>query len=170
MKNALKLLFISALLIAGTTVNAQDLKFGHISSSRVLGMMPEREEAQKTLQSEAQELGQELENMNVEYNNKLQKYVEEQDTLSNVLRQLRERELRELQTRIQEYQAGAQEDLQKREMELLQPIFEKIENAIAEVAREQGLIYVYDLDSQALLFYGEASQDIFSLVQKKLGL
>ena len=170
MKNALKLFFITALLIAGTSLNAQDMKFGHVNSSRVLSMMPEREAAQKTLQSEAQELGVELEKLNVEYNNKLQKFVEEQDTLSNVLRQLRERELRELQTRIQEFQAGAQEDLQKREMELLQPIFQKIENAIADVAREQGLIYVFDLDSQALLYHSDASQDIFPLVQQKLGL
>jgi hypothetical protein len=35
MKNVLKLFFISALLIAGTAVNAQDLKFGHINSSRL---------------------------------------------------------------------------------------------------------------------------------------
>jgi outer membrane protein len=170
MKNVLKLFFISALLIAGTAVNAQDLKFGHINSSRLLSIMPEREAAQKTLQVEAQKLGEELEKLNVEYNNKLQKYVEEQDTLSNVLRQLRERELRELQVRIQEFQTGAQEDLQQREMELIQPIFEKIEKTISEVARERGLIYVFDLDANAVLYFSDASEDILPFVQAKLGL
>jgi outer membrane protein len=164
------LLFITAFLIAGTIAGAQELKFGHINSSRVLSIMPEREAAIKTLQSEAQKLGETLESLNVEYNNKLQKYLEEQDTLSNVLKQLRERELRELQGRIQEFQSQAQEDIQQREGELLQPIFEKIEKVISEVARERGLIYVFDLDSQALLYFSDASEDILPFVRTKLGL
>jgi outer membrane protein len=171
MKNALKVLLIAVLVISGTVaVSAQELKFGHINSSRLLSIMPEREAAQKTLQNEAQKLGEELENLQVEYNNKLQKYIEEQDTLSNVVRQLRERELRELQMRIQEFQTGAQEDLQQRELELIQPIFEKIERVISEVARERGLIYVFDLDANAVLYFSDASEDILPFVRTKLGL
>lgn len=170
MRNVIKLLFISALLIAGPVVHAQTLKFGHINSSRLLGMMPEREAAQKQLQKEAQELGEELENLQVEYNNKLQNYVEAQDTLSSVVRQLRERELQELQARIQQFQEGAQGDLQKREMELIQPIFEKIESVIAEVAEERGLIYVFDLDANSVLYFSEESEDILPYVREKMGI
>jgi outer membrane protein len=170
MKNALKLLFLSALLIGGTVLNAQDLKFGHINSSRLLGDMPEREAAQRQLQREAQKLGEELENLQVEYNNKLQNYIEAQDTLSNVVRQLRERELREMQIRMQEFQTGAQEDLQQMEMKLRQPIFEKIERAIAEVAKERGYIYVFDIDANAVLYFSDASEDILPFVRTKLGL
>jgi outer membrane protein len=171
MKNSLKVLLIAVLVVSGTiAASAQELKFGHINSSSLLGIMPEREAAQKTLQNEAKSLGEELENLQVEYNNKLQKYVEEQDTLSNVVRQLRERELRELQMRIQEFQTGAQEDLQKRELELIQPIYEKITKVISEVARERGLIYVFDLDANAVLYFSDASEDILPFVKTKLGL
>lgn len=168
--NALKLLFISALLIAGPVISAQTLKFGHINSSRLLSMMPEREAAQRQLQQEAQALGEELEKIQVEYNNKMQKYIEEQESLSNVVRQIRERELRDLQTRIQEFQAGAQEDLQQREMELIQPIFEKIEKTISEVARERGYIYVFDIDANSILYFSEESEDILPYVREKMGL
>ena len=170
MKNALNLLLISALLVAGPVLNAQTIKFGHINSSRLLSVMPEREAAQRQLQREAQSLGEELEKLQVEYNNKLQNYIEAQDTLSNVVRQLRERELRELQTRIQEFQAGAQEDLQMREMELIQPIFEKIEKAISEVARERGYIYVFDIDANSILYFSDDSEDVLPFVREKLGI
>jgi outer membrane protein len=170
MKNALKLLLITALLVAGPVVTTQAQKFGHINSSRLLGMMPEREAAQKQLQKEAQSLTEELEKLQVEYNNKLQNYVGAQDTLSNTVRQLRERELRELQTRIQEFQAGAQEDLQRREMELIQPIFEKIEKVIAEVAVERGYIYVFDLDANSVLYFSSESEDVLPFVREKMGI
>ena len=170
MKNALNLLLIATLLLAGPVLNAQTIKFGHINSSRLLSIMPEREAAQRQLQREAQSLGEELEKLQVEYNNKLQNYIEAQDTLSNVVRQLRERELRELQTRIQEFQAGAQEDLQMREMELIQPIFEKIERAISEVARERGYIYVFDIDANSILYFSDDSEDVLPFVREKLGI
>ncbi len=171
MKNVIKLLFISALLVAGPVVNAQQAsKFGHINSSRLLSIMPEREAAQRQIQREAQSLQEELEKMQVEYNNKLQVYIEAQDTLSQAVRQLRERELRELQTRIQEFQAGAQEDLQQREMELIQPIFEKIEQAIAQVARERGYIYVFDIDANSILYFSDESEDVLPHVRAQLGL
>ncbi len=170
MKNVLKLILISAFLMAGSAAYAQDIKFGHINSSRLINIMPEREAAERQLRQEAESLGQELENLQVEYNNKLQNFIEAEETLSPTVRNLRERELRELQTRIQEFQAGAQEDLQMRERELIQPIFERIQTVIAEVAKERGYIYVFDLDAQSVLYYSEDSEDIFPYVREKMGL
>ncbi len=170
MKHVLKVLFITTLLVAGHTVSAQNMKFGHINSSQLLRIMPEREAAQRQLEREARSLGEELEKLQVEYQNRLQSYIEAQDTLTNVVRQLRERELRDYQNRIQEFQAGAQEDLQVREMELIQPIFEKIEKAISEVARERGYIYVFDIDANAILYFSDESEDIMPFVREKMGL
>lgn len=170
MKNIVRLLIVTAFILVAPAAGAQALKFGHINSSRLLSIMPEREAAQRALQREAQKLGEELEKLQVEYSNKLQNYIEAQDTLSNVVRQLRERELMELQNRIQEFQTGAQEDLQQREMELIQPIFEKIEKTISEVARERGYIYVFDIDANSILYFSDDSEDILPYVREKLGL
>ncbi len=170
MKNALNLLLVTALLVASPVIQAQTLKFGHINSSQLLREMPERETAQRQLEREARSLGEELENLQVEYNNKLQSYIEVQETLTPTVRNLRERELRELQSRIQEFQANAQEDLQMREMELIQPIFEKIEKAIAEVARERGYIYVFDIDANSILYFSDDSENVLPFVREKLEL
>ncbi len=170
MKNVAKLLFISALLVAGSVVTAQDLKFGHINSSRLVTMMPEFEEAQKKLEAEIQELSETLEALQAEYQSKLQDFIEKQEALSNTVRQLRERELRELQNRIQEFQMGAQEDIQIRERQLMQPIHEKIERSITEVARERGYIYVFDLDAGGLLYFSDQSEDVLPFVRENMGI
>lgn len=171
MKKFLKPLFLVALLMIGAGGYAQqNLKFGHIDSNELLRNMPEREAAQRELQKEEEKLIEQLEFMQVEFNQKLQQFTEQQDTLTSLVRQMRERELNEIQERIRQFQATAQEDLQRKQMELLQPIFEKIERAIAKVAEEEGLIYVFDISGNSLLYHGDQSIDIQPHVKRELGI
>ena len=170
MKNVMKILFLSVALMVGATSFAQNLKFGHISTSELLLAMPEREAAQKELQEYAKKLEDQLEIMQVEYNRKIQEYLENQETYSNIIKQTKERELQEIQNRIQEFQMGAQEDLQQKESQLIQPILQKAETAINEVAKERNLIYVFDVSSRVVLYYSESSENILPLVKTKLGI
>ena len=161
---------VSAFLITASVINAQPNKFGYINTSQLLNIMPESKEADSQIRLEVEELGEELENLNVEYQNKLQKFVEEQESLTTVVRQLRERELVELQTRMQEFQTGAQESMQQRRAELLQPIFDKIDKAISEVAREKGYYFVFDIERSGILYFDDETEDIFPFVSEKLEL
>ena len=102
--------------------------------------------------------------------NKYNDYLAKKDSLSDILVQTREKELQDLQTRIQNFQTSAQQDLQKKEQELLQPIIEKAKNAIQKVAKEKGYSYVFDTSVGALLYWPENSDDILPLVKKELGL
>ena len=164
----LSLLFI--LFLSFQPAGAQTCRFGYISTSRLVALMPESAEADARMRREVRSLEEELQKLNNEYQQKLQKYVEEQEILTSVVRQSRERELMELQNRIQDFQAGAQESLQERRMELLQPIFNKIEKAVDEVARERGYTLVFDLDNSSLLYMGDDTEDIMPYVREKLGL
>ena len=71
--------------------------------------------------------------------------------------------------RIQTYQQSAQQRLQDKEKELLQPIIDRAKQAISDVAKENGYTYVFDTSAGALL-YQQDSDDILPLVKKKLGL
>ncbi|MGF1587494.1 MAG: OmpH family outer membrane protein [Bacteroidales bacterium] len=168
MKNLL--VIISAFLITASVINAQPNKYGYINTSQLLNVMPESKEADLQMRNEVAKLEEELDNLNVEYQNKLQKYVEEQESLTAVVKQLRERELVELQTRMQEFQSGAQEGLQQRRAELLQPIFDRIDKAISEVAREKGYYFVFDIERSGILYYDDETEDIYPFVSEKLGL
>ena len=170
MKNLIKLVVITLFLFSGTTVNAQNYKFGHINSQELLSLMPERDSAEAKIQQYAKELEAELEIMNVEYNNKLNDYIEKQDILTPLVKQTKEQELSEFQSRIQDFTANAQQDIQQQEAQLIQPIIQKAEKAIKDVAKENGFTYIFDLSRGAVIYFSEQSEDILPLVLKKLGL
>ena len=73
-----------------------------------------------------------------------------------------------MQQRIQNFQAVAQQDLQKKQEEQFQPIVKKARAAVDAVAKEEGLIYVFDVNN--LLYHSAQSEDILPLVKKKLGI
>jgi outer membrane protein len=111
-----------------------------------------------------------MELMQVEYNNKLEQYVNEQEQMSEIIKQTKEEELQSLQQRIQSFQGTAQQNLQKVQSKLFQPILKKANGAIEEVAKEQGFTYVFDSSAGVIIFAAEDSKDIMPLVKEKLGL
>ena len=170
MKNLIKLIIIALFLFSGTTVNAQNYKFGHVNSQELLSIMPERDSAEAKIQQYAKELESQLEIMNVEYNNKLNDYVEKRDILTLLVKQTKEQELSEMQKRIQDFTANAEQDLQQQNAQLIQPIIMKAEKAIKDVAKENGFTYIFDLSRGSVIYFSEQSVDILPMVRKKLGL
>ncbi|MBE9509698.1 MAG: OmpH family outer membrane protein [Bacteroidetes bacterium] len=170
MKNLMKLIVITLFLFSGTVVNAQNFKFGHINSQEILSLMPERDSAEAKIQQYAKELEGELEIMQVEYRNKLNDYVEKQDNLTPLVKQTKEQELNELDRRIQNFTASAEQELQQQQAQLIQPIIMKAEKAIKDVAKENGFTYIFDLARGAVIYFSDQSEDILPLVKKKLGL
>lgn len=171
MKKIFKILLI-AVLISGSSVFAQktDYKFGHINSNELLTVMPERDSAGVALQAYSQMLQQEMEAMQVEYQGKVNAYLEKQDTYSDLVKQSKETELQEMQRRVQEFQQTAQQDYQQKESELFQPIMEKAQAAIEKVAKANGFTYVFDLGAGGLLYFSGQSIDILPLVKSELGI
>ncbi len=60
--------------------------------------------------------------------------------------------------------------MQRKQAEVMQPIIEKAQNAIKEVAKANGFTYVYDIASGVLLYFSDDSEDILPLVKQKLGI
>jgi outer membrane protein len=79
--------------------------------------------------------------------------------------------LQDMKNRIDNFQAGAQTQLQEQQVALTQPIFNKVDKAIKEVGKEGGFIYVLDVAKGSLLYFDETkSTNIMPLVKTKLGL
>lgn len=171
MKTKFNILLIALFIISAISVNAQTKgKFAHIDSQVLLAAMPERTDAQKKLQDEAKALENELVSMQEEFQNKYNDYLAKRETMTELGRQSKEGELQDMQTRIQNFQVTAQEMLEKKEGELLQPIIDKAKKAIEEVGKEKGFIYVMDSSVGVVLYFSEESEDILPLVKKKLGI
>ena len=168
MKNLRSLIFISLLFVGISGVNAQ--KFGHINNQELYTAMPESDSAQAQIEALAQEYQLQLEEMNVEFNKKYDDYLTNRDSYTDLIRQTKEADITEMQQRIQAFQQNADMDLQTRQQELLRPILEKANNAIRDVAEENGFIYIFDLSRGNPIYWSDQSVDVLPLVKTKLGI
>lgn len=133
--------------------------------------VPETKEMQTNMEAYAKDLQDNLESMTVEYNQKLQEFQKNFNTLSESVRQLKENDLNALIQRRNEFEQAAQQDFQKRQNELLAPIIEKAKNAIDKVAAAGGYLAVFDTSTGSLAYFDEASlTDIAPAVKKELGI
>ena len=77
----------------------------------------------------------------------------------------------DLQQRIGEFQQIAQQDIEKKQNELLQPILQKANEAVKKVASAGGYTAVFDTSLNALAYYDEAAiTDIEPAVRAELGI
>ena len=165
-----KLFFLSAALFAGVAVNGQELKFGHIDVQKLISEIPEKIAAEKTLQDEAKKLEDQLKVMGYDLEKKYTEYMTQRDSLPDLIRATKEKEIQDADQRIKNYQQMAQQSIGQKEQQLLQPIIEKVQKAIDAVGAENNLIYIFDISSQVVLFHSDKSVDAAPLVKAKMGI
>ena len=157
------------LLLITFSVSAQALKFGHINSADLLAMMPEVKKADSSLQLYQKSLEDQNQTMITEYQQKVQDYQSLPATTTDAVKEVKQQEIQDLQTRIQQFQSSAQEKLQNKKEEIYSPILKKAEDAIKEVAKTSGYAYVFDTSAGAVI-YAQDSDNLMDLVKKKLAL
>ena len=145
-------------------------KFGHVTSEVLLQAMPEYDSAQTELRELQQYYELEIERIQVEINKKIEEFNQNEATMSALIKEAKASEVQELQMRLQNFSQTAQQDLQQQSMIVIQPVMEKARNAIDEVAKEHGLIYVFDLSQGNPVYTSEESLDMVPLVKAKLGI
>ena len=175
MKKILKLTLAVALVVmCATTASAQ--KFGRVDLAAVVPNMPEYQEAIANLETYARDLTDQLEQIQVEFNQKYADYQKNVSTYNDSIRQLKEAELQQLQQRGAEFQQIAQQDIQKKEAELLAPVYEKADEAVKKVAETGGYVAIFNTagdqaNSAGLAYFNPSSlTDITADVKKALGI
>lgn len=154
-----------------TLANGQTLKFGHINSQEVISLMAERDSAIVKLQAQEKELVDEMEAMQVEFNNKYNTYNQKVSTWTAAVKETKEAELQEMSQRIQQFQQSAQQDLQQMQAQLMQPVIKKATDAIEKIAKANSLAYVFDIAAGAIIYKNDAqSMDLLPLVKKELNI
>lgn len=171
MKNILKIIAVIGIVLLPNYLMAENtVKLGHIDSQLLLSQMPESDSAKKVLESETKSIQDMLEVMQVEFNNKYNDYVTKIDSLSDFIRQSKEQELQDIQERIRSAEQNAQQQLQKMQGDLFQPIIDKAQKAIEEVGKENGFSYIFDTSTGSVVYKSDNAEDILPLVKKKLGI
>lgn len=169
MKKAIKLTLAVVLVMGATSLFAQ--KFGRINTQEIIMAMPETKTMQENMDTFAKELSDNIETMNVEFNTKLQDFQKNYNTFSDAIKEVKEKELNDMQTRTREFQERAQQDYQKKQNELLAPIIDKAKSAIDKVAAAVGFLVVFDTSTGSLAYFDEATlTDVAPAVKKELGI
>ena len=163
------ILLLSLMVLVSSFGFSQTAKFGHIDSNEILGIMPETDSLQNELKNYADYLDQQLNAMANEYQAKVAEYQNNAATMSDLIRQTKEKEITDLQGRIQAFQASADQDLASKQAEPFNPLIEKVRNAITEVAKTNSYTYIFDVGTGAVLFW-ENGDNVLPLVKKQLGI
>jgi outer membrane protein len=172
MRNLSKIFIFAAFILLAGNARAQEAKFGHIDLQALIQVMPERTAAEAEYAKQAKELEDQMGTMQQELENKYKEYVTKRDSLSDIVRSAKETDIQDLQQRIQSFNQVAQQQLQQKQNEMLRPIFEKAQKAVADVAKEKGLIYVFDVSGElgTVLYRSNESLDVLPLAKTKLGI
>lgn len=153
----------------GAAAFAQAPKFGYVNSQELLQVMPEITKAEADLKVFAKTYQDQLETMSKEFEKKVQEYQGGAKTMTDAVKEVKEKELQDLQARIESTNQSAQQKVAQKKEDLYKPILEKADKAIKDVAKEKGYDYVFDASGGILLFAKE-SDNILTLVKTKLGI
>ena len=141
----IKTLLIAAILFLGAsqTSNAQ-AKTAHVDVSEIMSKLPAMLDAQKQLEKLSATYDADYKKMAEEFQTKLKKYDTESATVTEAINAERQKEVQDMQKRIQDFGQNAQKELQQKQEDITKPIYEKVRASIQKVGKAKGFQYVLD--------------------------
>lgn len=165
----IKTLFIAAAFCIGATsfATAQST-VAHINTSELIKSMPEMKTAQADMEKVGKTYQADIESMKKDLKAKTERYEAEASTKTQEENEKRYIEVQTDNQAISEYASTAQQQLQKKEFDLLKPITDKAKAAILKVGKAQGINYILD-SSQGIVIMAEG-KNLMADVKKELGM
>lgn len=164
-----KILLVAAMAIVSLSVSAQNLKFAHVNYSELVQLMPEADAARAQMSAQSKEYEDTYQSMVEEFQTKLSQYQQKASTWTSTIKESKEKELTDIQNRIQEFQQTASSELQQSQNELMAPIQEKAMETVTKLAKEGGYVYVFEQSS--LLYVDDTkSTDLTPAARKALNI
>jgi outer membrane protein len=155
--------------MCGSTIEAQS-NIAFVNTLDIINSLHDKASATERLNTLNQNYKQELQIMQNEYNKKYSDFITYQENLAESIKLRRMQELTDLETRIQNFTKLAQKDIEEHEQLLLDPIKQKVNNAIEAVGIEQNFTVIYDLDDSGIVFVSPNAVNANALVKSKLGV
>lgn len=159
-----------AIVLTGSALKAQTLKFGHIDIEAVVMDMPEYKNIQTVLDAEAAKLENQFTTMREELGKLEKDYQQKAASFTPQQKEAKEKELMEMQQKVQAFFQNAQQSLQQKSQEMQVPVWDKVNKAIDAVGEEGGFMYIFEVKSGFTLYHSIQSVDITPLVKTKLGI
>ncbi len=161
-----------ALFCIGFVAQAQDLKIGYTNVELIMDLMPEMEQIGADIQDYQSQLQTNIQTKAQDFQRKVQAYEQSAQTMTEEARNQKVQELQKQQQEVQKYEQDAQTSYQRKLQELLEPVQEKVFNAINSVAAENNYTHVFSetAGNAPVLLYTRDDDKFTELVLAKLGI
>lgn len=152
-----KTLLITAAAALFSVAATAQTKFAHVNFGELVQLMPEADSAMVQLEAANNEAQETYSSMVSEFQSKYDQFEQKQATWTPAVRESKQKELMDIQTRVQEFQQAIQQDLNQLQNTLMSPIYQKAQDTVRSLAQAKGVIYVFD---SSTLLYVDDTQSI----------
>ena len=138
---------IAALALMAVAASAQETKFAYVDFNEIIMLMPEMDSARATMEENQKTNEEILMSMYEEYQLKAQQYEQKEATWTQAIRESKQKELMDIQARLEQTQQSLQQEMQQLQNSLQAPIYEKAQNTVSELAKAKGVAAVFEKGS-----------------------
>lgn len=165
----MRFLFLTMLLATLSLPARAQMKVAYADLDLVLALMPEAQRVNQELQQYAQNLQSSLQSKQNYLQTKYEEFQEEgmaAEQAGSQITEARMNEMREeltrLQNEVRQTQVNNEEKLMTRRMDKMQPLLNRIEDTIAEMAEAGGYTYILNASSAgtSTVLFGEEQYDL----------
>ncbi|MCE7067072.1 OmpH family outer membrane protein [Dyadobacter sp. CY326] len=169
------LIFINFQAFGQVTESVKLPKIGYTNVDIVIARLPESKAMQSQLEITKSQLEKAIDESIKEFQGKADNYQKTAGQMTDIIRADKEKELENLQTRIQEMRSKAQYSLQNKQQQLMAPIQTKVNAAIQQVGKEHAYVYIINMDGGEgtvpfILFASSEENNVTNLILQKLGV
>ena len=168
-----KQITVFILLFSFTVTAHAQLKIGFMNPQEALLSLPERDRIEQELNAYVQQKRTELQEKTADFQQQASEFQQNAESMSEEKRRQEEQRLTQLQNELQQYQNNMRNQIQRKRAEMMEPLLQRVDNAIASVSSEMGLDFVLNEKTSSgsnVLFYssGSKANDITQKVIDKL--
>ncbi|MCS6790250.1 MAG: OmpH family outer membrane protein [Bacteroidia bacterium] len=151
------------------------LKIGYTNIELVLSYLPEAQQVEQQLRTYEKKVIEQLNIKQGYLQTKIEEFSElkQQGKLTAAQEEEKRKEILKIDEEIKRFQEESEQNYLKKKAELLQPIVEKLQKAISELAAAEGYDYILNNSNAtgvAFILHGPKSDDVTEKLLKKLGV
>jgi len=158
---------LGALFLGAAPAAAQGIKIGFVNSQKILAEAPGVQQVQQTLQAEMTRMRAPLDSMEQRLNAANTAFQQQQATLTPAAREQRQNELQQQFSAYQARGQQLQEQAQRRQQQLVQPVMQQINTAIEALRREGNFTMIVD-SSQGGIVVVDPALDLTDRVLQRM--
>ncbi|HZH86189.1 MAG TPA: OmpH family outer membrane protein [Brumimicrobium sp.] len=161
------------LVFFGTAFASYAQKYAYIDSDYILESMPEYNDAKTELDKFATRWQKEIDERYKQITKRKEEFLRVEAILPDEEREKRQEEIKTMESEaleMQQLRFGVNGDLFAKRRELIEPIQDRVFEALGKVASARNFAFVFDKANQSNLIFADSKYDISKMVLKEMGI